>query len=111
MTAAWQQQRLLELGNEGTQVRYQPLHSREVDNQVLLTSDKEGWGTHQGSRPCRHQFPALINRTIPIEATAEARSLKFARIIVNVLLCQPGRQCLRVEKNVENAPALWHDWL
>src|SRR6266487_3241499 len=111
MTAAWQQQRLLELGNEGTQVCYQISHAREVDNQVALTSDIEGWDAHQGSRPCRHQFPALINRTIPVEAAAEARSLKFASIVVNVLLCQPGGQCLWVEHNVEDAPALWHHWL
>src|SRR2546421_11422583 len=79
MTAAWEQERLLEMGNESTQVGYQLLAAGEVDDQVALPSDIESWGAHQSSRPCGHQFPAFINHTIPVESTAEARSLKFAR--------------------------------
>src|SRR5258708_37262895 len=111
VTTSWEQKGTPQIGYERAQVSDLVPHARKVDDQVALTSDIEGWGAHQRSRPCRHQFPALINRTIRAQTTAEARSLKFAGIAVNILLCQPGGQCLRGEHDVEEAPALWHHWL
>src|SRR6266481_3561076 len=111
VTTSWEQMGALQIGYERAQVGDQILTARQVDGQVALTSDIEGRGAHQGSRPCCHQFPALLNRPIPVESTAEARSLKFAGIVVNILLCQPGGQCLRVEHDVQEASSLWHNWL
>ncbi len=55
-----------------------------------------------------HQFPAQIDRAVPVESTCKPGSLELCRVKVDVLFAQPVRKVFGVHHDVEVAAPLRH---